>query len=138
MTYLAAGSRRVHRFGELEHVHSSLVESEAVLRSKVADLNGTVGRLENKNKSLVSGKLVLEDVRSVLEGQVESFTQANEGLMIQNESLERDLVDREPELEVLRTDHSWLLQIGFVRVMDKILEHPEFTGGICWIRCVSP
>ena len=115
-------------------MHSSFVESEAVLRAKVTELSTAVGRLEEENRSLVSGKLVLEDVRSVLEGQVESLTQANEGLMIQNESLDRDLADRERELEVLNADRSWLLQVGFVHVMDKLLKHPEFTGGISRIR----
>ncbi|XP_023751348.1 uncharacterized protein LOC111899727 [Lactuca sativa] len=78
--------------------------------------------------------MILEDVCGVLEGQVESLTQANEGLMIQNESLEWDLANRERELEVLRGDRNWLLQFGFVRIMDKLLEHPEFTcdiGQIC-------
>nr|KAJ0203816.1 hypothetical protein LSAT_V11C500256730 [Lactuca sativa] len=107
MTYLAAGSHRVQRFNELEHAHSVLSASE---------------------------KSVLEDVRSALEGQVESLTQANEGLMIQNEILERDLVDREQEFEVLRVDRNWLLHVGLVCMMDKILEHPKFTGGISRIR----
>ena len=45
--------------------------------------------------------------------------------MIQNESLERDFVDREQEreLEVLKADCSWLLQVGLVCVIDKLLEH---------------
>nr|KAJ0209428.1 hypothetical protein LSAT_V11C400206260 [Lactuca sativa] len=104
------------------------------LKGKVSDLSANVSRLECENKSLVSGKMILEDVRSVLEGQVESLTQANEGLMIQNESLEWDLADREWELEVLRGDRKVLLQVGFVRIMDRLLEHPEFIGGISQIR----
>lgn len=47
---------------------------------------------------------------------MESLTQANEGLMIQNEILERDLVDREQEFEVLRADRNWLLHVGLVCV----------------------
>lgn len=65
---------------------------------------------------------------------MESLTQTNEGLMIQNESLERDLADRERELEVSRADRNWLLQVGLVRMMDKLLELPEFTGGISRIH----
>lgn len=80
---------------------------------------------------------MLEDVRSTLEAQVESLTQTNEGLMIQNESLEFNLVNRERELEALRVDRSWLLQVGLVRVIDKIIEHPEFTGDISRILHVA-
>nr|KAJ0190369.1 hypothetical protein LSAT_V11C800430480 [Lactuca sativa] len=130
MTYLVVGSHRVQQFDNLEHFHSSLVESEASLRSSVAKLSVMVVRLEDENRFLVSEKSVLEDVHGVLEGQVESLTQSNKGLMIQNESMERDVVDRERELEVLRADRSWLLQVGLVRVMDKLLKHPEFTSGI--------
>ncbi|KAL7584393.1 hypothetical protein Lser_V15G42406 [Lactuca serriola] len=134
MTYLVVGSCRVQRFDELEQVHSSLVESEASLRSKVADLSAMVVCMEGENMYLVSGKSVLEDVRGVLESQVVSLTQENEGLMIQNESLEQDVVDREWEVEVLKVNCSWLLQVGLVHVMEKLLEHPEFTGGISRIR----
>lgn len=38
------------------------------------------------------------------------------------------------ELEALRVYCDWLLQVGFVRVMDKLIEHPIFTGGISRIR----
>lgn len=134
MTYLAVGSCRVQRFNELEHAHSVLSASEAGLQGEVAGLGATVQRLEGENRSLVSEKSVLEDVRSALEGQVESLTQANEGLMIQNEILERDLIDHEQELEVLRVDRNWLLQVGLVCVMDKLLEHPEFTCGVSRIH----
>nr|KAJ0186289.1 hypothetical protein LSAT_V11C900462480 [Lactuca sativa] len=134
MTYLDAISRCVQRLIDLEHAHFALIASEASLKGKVTDLGPTGHRLDQQNKSLVSEKLVLEDMRSALESQVESLTQANEGLMIQNESLKCDLVDRERELEMLRVDRSWLLQVGRVRVMDKLIEHPEFTGGISCIH----
>ncbi|XP_023758988.1 uncharacterized protein LOC111907453 [Lactuca sativa] len=78
MTYLAVESCRVQRFDDLERVHSSLVESEASLRSKVVDLSAMVVRLEDEKMYLVSGKSLLEDVHGVLEGQVESLTQENE------------------------------------------------------------
>ncbi|CAI9299940.1 unnamed protein product [Lactuca saligna] len=80
MPYFAAESRHVQRFDDLEHVNSSLVETEASLRSKVADLSAMVVRLEDENRSLVLGRLVLEDMCGVLEGQVESLTQENEGV----------------------------------------------------------
>ncbi|CAI9290034.1 unnamed protein product [Lactuca saligna] len=45
-----------------------------------------------------------------------------------------DLADRKRELEVLRADRSWLLHVGLMRIMEKLLEHPEFTGGISRIH----
>lgn len=64
--------------------------------------------------------------------------------MIQNESLERDLSDRDweldamhVELESLRVDHDWLLHVSVVRVMDKLIEHLEFIGGVGWIPYVA-
>lgn len=124
MTYLTAGSRHVQQFDELEHAHSVLSTSEAGLQDEVSGLGATVRRLEGENKSIVSEKMVLENVRSALEGQVDSLTKANEGLMIHNESLERDLVDRVQELEVLRADRNWLFRVGFMLVMVKLLENP--------------
>lgn len=109
MKYSTTGSRRVQRFDELEHTHSVLSASEAGLQGEAASLGANVQRLEGEKKSLVSEKLVLEDVHSALEGQEESLTQANEGLMIQNESQEQDFVDSKRELEVLRDDHNWIL-----------------------------
>lgn len=50
--------------------------------------------------------------------------------MIQNESLERDLINCERELEMLKVARSCLVHVGLVRVMDKLLGHPKFTGGI--------
>nr|KAJ0190434.1 hypothetical protein LSAT_V11C800451160 [Lactuca sativa] len=38
------------------------------------------------------------------------------------------------QLETTRVDRNWLIQVGLVRVMDKLIEHPEFTGGISCIR----
>lgn len=72
MTYLSARSHCVLWFGELERVHSALVESEVGLMCDVADLRATVCRLESENKPMLSGKLVLEDMHRVLKAQVES------------------------------------------------------------------
>ena len=65
----------------------------------------------------------------------------NEGLMIQVESLERDVVDRDKLVSSLqadvcaaRRDLDWLLQIGVVRIVDKLIEHPDFTNAISLIR----
>ena len=134
MTYMAVKSRCVQWFNDLDHAHSFLEASEVSLKGKVTDLSATIYRLDQQNNSLVSEKLVLEEARSPLEAQVESLTQTNEGLMIHNEILECDLVDRERKLEVVRADRSWLFQVGLMRVMDKLIEHPIFTGGISRIR----
>nr|KAJ0201198.1 hypothetical protein LSAT_V11C600329610 [Lactuca sativa] len=54
--------------------------------------------------------------------------------MLYNSRLDSiDLVDREHELEFSRADHNWLFQVGLLCVMDKLIEHPEFT---CSISCI--
>ena len=83
--------------------------SEARLKGQVAELEVVAHLLGQKNKSLVSEKLVREDVWSLLKARVESLMQTNEVLMIQNKSLERNLADRDRELEALKADHDWLL-----------------------------
>lgn len=79
----------------------------------------------------------MEDVQSSLENRVDVLTQSNEGLMIQNKSLEQDLSDHDwdldemrVDLESLRADRDWLLHVVVVRVMDKLIEHMEFIGGV--------
>lgn len=62
MAYLAAGSRRVQRFDNLERAHSALVTSEASLKGPVMELEVAAHLLDQKNKSLVLEKLLLEDV----------------------------------------------------------------------------
>lgn len=61
-------------------------------------------------------KTVAEEIRSALEAKVNSLTQANEGLMIQNESLKHNVCDCDKlleearaEAEVVRRDKDWLL-----------------------------
>lgn len=57
--------------------------------------------------------------------------------MIQNECLERDVVERDKLIEdvseklgVVSRDLDWLLCVGVVRVMDKLIEHHEFASGV--------
>ena len=64
--------------------------------------------------------------------------------MIQIESLERDAVDREKltsllqsDVDVVRRDLDWLLNVGVVRIVDKLIEHPDFTNAISLICHVA-
>lgn len=56
-------------------------------------------------------------------------------MIIQNESLEYDVAGRnrliatiQADVEATRCDLDWLLRVGLVRVVDKLVEHPDFTG----------
>lgn len=86
-------------------------------------------------------KAYVDDVRSSLEARVDVLNQSNEGLMIHNESLERDIFDHDRQLDVMRVeleslcaDRDWLLHVGVVRVMNELIKHPEFTCGVSQIR----
>ena len=75
-------------------------------------------------------KTATEEIRSELERKMDYLTQANEGLMIQNESLDQDVSNRDKlleearvESEVVRPFRDWLLQVWVVRIMDKVIEH---------------
>ena len=83
----------------------------------------------------------MEEARSTLEAKVDSLTQVNEGLVIQVESLERDAVDHDRVTTALQAstdaafcDLDWLLQVGLVRFVDKLIEHSDFTGAVSLIR----
>lgn len=56
-------------------------------------LNKETDNFGQKYDLLMSEKRVVEEVRSELEVKVYSLTQSNEVLMIQNESLESNVVD---------------------------------------------
>lgn len=73
----------------------------------------------------------MEETRSALEEKMDSLTHYNEGWMIQNESLEHDVVGHDilvekarADAEALCQDRGWLLQVGVVHIMDKLIEHP--------------
>lgn len=67
----------------------------AELERSVSELSGNLQRSEQKYQLLVSKKVVVKEVKSGLETKVDSLSQVNEGLMIQVESLERDVADRD-------------------------------------------
>ena len=83
----------------------------------------------------------MEEVRSALEVKFDSLTQVNEGLMIQVESLKRDVADRDQLIiaiqagvEATQCDLDWLLCVGLMRVVNKLIEHPDFTSVVSHIR----
>lgn len=76
-----------------------------------------------------------------MEAKIDSLTHANEGLMIQNDILERDVCDHDEllaeardEAEANMHDRDLLLCVGVVRIMEKLIEHAEFTGAVIRIR----
>lgn len=61
--------------------------------------------------------------------------------MILNESLEHDVIDRDKlvtifqsAVETVQHDLDWLLHMGVFQIMDKLIEHPEFTTAVSLIR----
>lgn len=137
MFYLVAGAQRIQMFGEVEAAHAGCGTCVAELERRVSELSGDLERSEQRYQLLVSEKDAMEEVRSGLEAKVDSLSQVNEGLMIQIESLERDAVDRDRmvtdlqlSVNVAQRDLDWLLRVGLVRVVDKLIEHPEFTNAV--------
>lgn len=61
----------------------------------VFELGDDLQLSEEKFQLLALEKTITEDARSALEVKVDSLTQVNEGLMIQDESLERDAADHD-------------------------------------------
>lgn len=55
--------------------------------------------------------------------------------------MERDVCDRDNliasarvEVEAMQRDRDWFLRVGVVRIMDKLIEYPEFTDAMIRIR----
>lgn len=68
---------------------------------------------------------------------MDSLTQSNKGLIIQNESVECDVVNRDKliedvkvELGMVCRDLDWLLHFDVVSVMDTLIMHPKFISGV--------
>lgn len=78
--------------------------SEVDLKCQVAELERVVRGFNQKYDSLMVEKVFVDEDQSSLEAHVDSLTQSNEGLMIYNEILERDLVDRDSELEAVKAE----------------------------------
>lgn len=103
-----------------------------------------IRNFNNKHDMLVAEKAFLEEVRALLVTKVDSLVYSNERLMVQNEILEQDVVDCNKlveeiraEMEALHQDRDWLLRVGVVRIMDKLIKHLEFTGRVSRIRHVA-
>lgn len=95
MFYLVAGAWRIQLLSEMEATHVGCGFRVAELERRVSELGDDLQHSEKKYQLLVSEKASVEEVRSLLEAKVDSITQVNEGLMIQVESLERDVVDHD-------------------------------------------
>lgn len=64
--------------------------------------------------------------------------------MIPKERLEQDvcncdkcdnlIADARAEADAAQQDRDWLLRVGVIHIMDKLIEHPEFTGTVSRIR----
>lgn len=125
----------------MEVAHSSCSVRKASRKRRITELENDVHGLEQRYTLLVSEKVVVEEVRSALEVKLDALTQSNEGLMIQNESLERNvgdhdklIVDARAEAGAARCGWDWLLRVGVIHIMYKLIEHPEFTGDVSQIR----
>lgn len=97
--------------------------------------------MEEKCELLAAEKTAADEIRSLLVAKVDSLTQVNEGLMIQVEILERDAVDRDKLIVAVQVgaratqnDFDWLLHLGLVRIVEKLIEHPDFTSVVSLIR----
>lgn len=141
MFYLVAGARRIQLLGEMEVVHVGCCSRVTELERRVSEHGVDLQCSEQKYQLLGSEKSVEEEVRSSLEAKVDSLTQVNEGLMIQVESLECDAVDHDrvvtalqASADVAQRDLDWLLRVGLVRIVDRLIEHPDFPSAISLIR----
>lgn len=78
-------------------------------------------------------KMALEQQCNNVEVELDDTLQKNKALIIRLESLERELLDKEKllldrKVEVSRvgSDLDWLVKDGFVMIVDKFIELPEF------------
>lgn len=95
MFYLVTGSRCILLLNEMEAAHVGCTTQEVELKRHILELEKDVCGFDQKYALLSSEKAVAEEVQSMLEMKVGSLTQANKGLMIQNECLEQDVSDRD-------------------------------------------
>lgn len=63
------------------------------------------------------------------------------GFMIPKERLEQDvyncdnlIADAHAKADAAQQDRDWLLRVGVIHIMDKLIEHPEFTGTMSRIK----
>lgn len=105
----------------MEATHAWCGSCVTKLKRHVSELGDDLQHSEQKYQLLVSENATVEEVRSTLEANVDSLTQVNEGLVIQVESLERDVVEHDrmvtalqASADVAQRDLDWLLQVGLV------------------------
>lgn len=131
MFYLVTGSHRIQLLHEMEVIIVVYVVHETKYNHQISELEKDAHSFDQKYDFLASEKNIVEEVCASLEAKVDSLVQANEELMIQNESLERDVVDRDKLIGIgsCRWD-SFVLWIKFIG-------HPDFTNTISRIRYVA-
>lgn len=141
MFYLVVGAHCIQVLNKMEITHTVCGVQEVKLKRRIVELEKDVHGFDQRCALLALEKTVAEKIRYALEAKVDFLTQENEGLMTQNESLERDVCDRDTlleearvEAEAVRRDRDWLLQVGFMHIMDKLIEHPKFTIVVSRIR----
>lgn len=78
-------------------------------------------------------KMALEQRCNNVEAELNDTLQKNKALIIRVESLERELLDKEKllldrkvEVSWVGSDLDWLVKDGFVMIVDKVIELPEF------------
>lgn len=76
-----------------------------------------------------------------MEGMVDLLNHTNVGIMIHNEILQREVLDRDKlldqtrvELGMVHMDSQWILHVGVVQIMDKLIEKSDFANGVRRIK----
>lgn len=94
MFYPVAGAHRIQLLSKMEAAYLGCGAQETILKHRITEHENDVHGFEQMCALLASEKVVTEEVRATLEAKVDSLTYANKGLMIQNESQECDVCDR--------------------------------------------
>lgn len=72
----------------MEVTHAGCSARKVELKRQISELGRDVHDSDKRHALLSSEKIVVEEIQFALEMKVDSLTQVNEGLMIQNESLD--------------------------------------------------
>lgn len=110
--------------------------NERGLQQHIASLESSVESSRQQLELLAGKKMTLKEHGAHVDVKLDDTLQQNEALITQVESLEKELLDkvklwldREAELSRLRNDLDWLVKDGIVRIVDKVIELPDFLQG---------